>query len=108
MKGIMRSRSSLSSLRTFVRPLPVFALVAFFSGTSVPSPANGHTIGHGQYANGYVDWVNGAIDDVRLYQAALSPDDILAIACIGNPSLPGPQQVEPATSLLTARTRVRT
>jgi alpha-L-arabinofuranosidase len=63
-----------------------------------PSPANGHTgIGHGQYNNSYVDWVNGVIDDVRLYQAALTPDQILAIARIGNPSLPGPQPVEPAT-----------
>jgi hypothetical protein len=62
-----------------------------------PSPANGHTgIGHGQYNNSYVDWVNGSID-VRLYQAALTPDQILAIARIGNPSLPGPQPVEPAT-----------
>ena len=63
-----------------------------------PSPANGHTgIGHGQYNNNYVDWVNGAIDDVRLYQAALTPDQILAIARIGNPALPGPQPVQPAT-----------
>jgi hypothetical protein len=62
-----------------------------------PSPANGHTgIGHGQYNNSYVDWVNGSID-VRLYQATLTPDQILAIARIGNPSLPGPQPVEPAT-----------
>lgn len=63
-----------------------------------PSPANGHTgIGHGQYNNSYVDWVNGAIDDVRLYQAALTPDQILAIARVGNPALPGPQPVQPAT-----------
>jgi hypothetical protein len=46
---------------------------------------------------GYVDWVNGSIDDVRLYQAALTPDQILAIARIGDPSLPGPQPVQPAT-----------
>jgi hypothetical protein len=63
-----------------------------------PSPANGHTgIGHGQYNNSYVDWVNGAIDDVRLYQAALTSDQILAIARVGNPALPGPQPVQPAT-----------
>jgi hypothetical protein len=63
-----------------------------------PSPANGHTgIGNGQYNNSYVDWVNGSIDDVRLYQAALTPDQILAIARIGDPSLPGPQPVQPAT-----------
>lgn len=63
-----------------------------------PSPANGHTgIGRGQYNNSYVDWVNGAIDDVRLYQSALTPDEILAIARIGDPSLPGPQPVQPAS-----------
>ena len=68
-----------------------------------PSPANGHTgIGHGQYNNSYVDWVNGAIDDVYLYQAALSPDEILAIARIENPSLPGPQPVQPATLAIDA------
>jgi alpha-L-arabinofuranosidase len=63
-----------------------------------PSPANGHTgIGHGQYANGYVDWVNGAIDDVRFYSSALSAADILAIARLGNPNLPGPQPLQPAS-----------
>lgn len=63
-----------------------------------PSPANGHTgIGHSQYANGYVDWVNGAIDDVRFYSSALSAADILAIARIGNPNLPGPQPLQPAS-----------
>ena len=63
-----------------------------------PSPANGHTgIGHGQYNNGYVDWVNGAIDDVRFYSGALSAADILAIARIGNPGLPGPQPLQPAS-----------
>jgi len=62
-----------------------------------PSPANGHTgIGHGQYNNGYVDWVNGAIDDVRFYSSALTAADILAIARIGNPNLPGPQPLQPA------------
>ncbi len=63
-----------------------------------PSPAVGHTgIGHGQYNNGYVDWVNGAIDDVRFYSSALSAADILAIARIGNPNLPGPQPLQPAS-----------
>ena len=62
------------------------------------SPANGHTgIGHGQYNNGYVDWVNGAIDDVRLYAAALSGADVLEIAQVGDPSLIGAPPVEPAT-----------
>jgi len=65
--------------------------------SAAPSPANGHTgIGHGQYNHGYVDWVNGAIDDVRFYNSALSAADILAIARIGNPSLPGPQPLQPA------------
>lgn len=63
-----------------------------------PSPAVGHTgIGHGQYNNGYVDWVNGAIDDVRFYSSALNAADILAIARIGNPNLPGPQPLPPAS-----------
>ena len=62
------------------------------------SPAIGHTgIGHGQYNYGYVDWVNGAIDDVRLYSSALTAADILAIARIGNPNLPGPQPLQPTT-----------
>jgi alpha-L-arabinofuranosidase len=63
-----------------------------------PSPANGHTgIGRSQYNNGYTDWNNGAIDDVRFYQQAISATDVLAIAQIGNPSLTGPQPVQPAT-----------
>jgi alpha-L-arabinofuranosidase len=63
-----------------------------------PSPAVGHTgIGHGQYNNGYTDWVNGAIDDVRFYSGVLSAADILAIARIGNPNLPGPQPLQPAS-----------
>ncbi|MBV9998897.1 MAG: alpha-L-arabinofuranosidase [Verrucomicrobia bacterium] len=61
-----------------------------------PRAASGHTgIGHGQFAGSYVDWVNGAIDDVRLYGAALSGADILRIAQIGNPSLTVPT-VQPA------------
>jgi hypothetical protein len=34
---------------------------------------------------------------VRLYSSALSAADILAIARIGNPNLPGPQPLQPAT-----------
>jgi len=64
----------------------------------VSSPANGHTgIGHGRFNNTYVDWVNGAIDDVLLFQAALTAPDILKLAQAGNPSLTGPGPVEPAT-----------
>src|SRR5258708_2614061 len=63
-----------------------------------PTPAHRPTgTGPAQSNNTYVDWVNAAIDDVRLYQAVLTPDQILAIARIGNPSLPGPQPVQPAT-----------
>jgi hypothetical protein len=62
-----------------------------------PSPANGHTgIGRSQYNFGYTDWNTGAIDDVRFYQAALPAADLLAIARIANPALPGPQPVQPA------------
>jgi hypothetical protein len=61
-----------------------------------PKAATGHTgIGHGQYDGSYVDWANGAIDDVRLYGAALSAADILQVARVGNPSLTAPR-VQPA------------
>ena len=43
--------------------------------------ATGHTeIGRGKYSGGSVDFVNGKIDDVRLYSAALSAAAISAIA----------------------------
>ncbi|HEY0790441.1 MAG TPA: alpha-L-arabinofuranosidase C-terminal domain-containing protein [Chthoniobacterales bacterium] len=61
--------------------------------------AGGHTgIGHAQFAGGYVDWVNGAIDDVRFYAAALPAADVLTIAQAGNPALTGqgPGPVQPA------------
>jgi alpha-L-arabinofuranosidase len=54
-------------------------------------------IGRGKFAGNPVDFVHGAIDDVRLYQAALGPADVLAIARIGDPTLPGPLPVAPAT-----------
>jgi concanavalin A-like lectin/glucanase superfamily protein len=52
----------------------------------VSSPANGHTgIGHGRFNNTYVDWVNGAIDDVLLFQAALTAPDVLKLARLAIP-----------------------
>src|SRR4051794_9927475 len=39
--------------------------------------APGHlVIGRGKYAGGPVDWVSGAIDDVRVYQEALNANDV--------------------------------
>ena len=64
----------------------------------VPSAANGRTaIGRGQYKGRLVDFVNGAIDDVRFYSAALTGSDILKIVQVGNPIASGPGSVEPAT-----------
>jgi alpha-L-arabinofuranosidase len=64
----------------------------------VSSPATGPTgIGRGKFAGNRVDFVNGAIDDVRLYQAALPAEEILRIARVGNPNLTGPLPVAPAT-----------
>jgi alpha-N-arabinofuranosidase len=63
-----------------------------------PTAATGHSsVGRGQFGGNPVDFVNGAIDDVRFYQAALTGTEILEIARIGNPSLPGPLPVQPAT-----------
>ncbi len=63
----------------------------------VSLPATGPTgIGRGKFAGNPVDFVNGAIDDVRLYQAALTPSQVLDIARIGDPTLSGPPPVEPA------------
>jgi hypothetical protein len=44
-----------------------------------------------------VDWVNGAIDDVHIFQSALTEPDVLKLAQAGNPTLTGPPPVEPAT-----------
>lgn len=64
----------------------------------ISGPATGPTaIGRGKFAGGRVDFVNGAVDDVRLYQAALEAPQILEVARVGNPSLTGPLPVEPAT-----------
>jgi alpha-L-arabinofuranosidase len=64
----------------------------------VSSAAKGQTaIGRGQYKGKPVDFVNGAIDDVRFYSAALTGADILKIVQVGNPTASGPGSVEPAT-----------
>jgi alpha-L-arabinofuranosidase len=63
-----------------------------------PAAATGHSaVGRGQFAGNPVDFVNGAIDNVRFYQAALTGTEILQVARVGNPSLTGPLPVEPAT-----------
>jgi alpha-L-arabinofuranosidase len=63
----------------------------------VSGPATGPTgIGRGKFAGNPVDFVNGAIDDVRLYQSALSAAEVLDVARAGNPQLPGPLPVEQA------------
>jgi alpha-N-arabinofuranosidase len=64
----------------------------------VSGPATGPTgIGRGKFAGNKVDFVSGAIDDVRLYQSTLTASNILAVARIGNPALTGPLPVAPAT-----------
>ncbi len=45
--------------------------------TNVPGP---FVIGRGRFAAGAVDWVHGSIEDVRAYQAALTPAEIAAVA----------------------------
>jgi alpha-L-arabinofuranosidase len=67
----------------------------------VSGPATGPTgIGRGKFAGNPVDFVNGAVDDVRLYQAALSAAEVLGVARVGEPDLPGPLPVEPAALLV--------
>jgi alpha-L-arabinofuranosidase len=62
-----------------------------------PRAASGNTgIGRGWFNNGPVDFNNAATDDVRLYASALTANQILQIAQIGNPSLTAPT-VQPAT-----------
>src|SRR4051812_5016513 len=41
-------------------------------------------IGRGKYGGGPVDWVNGSIDDARVYQSALSADDVGQLVNAGN------------------------
>ena len=43
--------------------------------------ATGHTgVGHGEFLGNHVDWVNGAIDDVHIFQSALNESGILMLA----------------------------
>ena len=63
----------------------------------VSGPSTGRTaVGRGKFAGNPVDFVNGAVDDVRLYQAALGAPELLRIAQIGNPALTGPLPVASA------------
>ena len=63
-----------------------------------PTAASGHSaVGRGEFGGNMVDWNNDSIDDVRFYQSALTGPQVLQVARIGNPSLPGPLPVEPAT-----------
>jgi Concanavalin A-like lectin/glucanases superfamily len=55
-----------------------------------PAAATGHSsIGRGQFGGNPVDFVNGAIDDVRFYQAALTGPEILEIARVWQSFLAG-------------------
>src|SRR4051794_32337878 len=54
---------------------------------TAPAPwrATGHlVIGRGKYNGGPVDWVSGAIDDVRVYQEALAANDVAELVNAGN------------------------
>jgi len=51
----------------------------------VAGPATGPTgIGRGKFAGNRVDFVNGAIDDVRLFQTPLKAADLLQVARVGD------------------------
>jgi hypothetical protein len=57
--------------------------VSFTSGFR----ATGNTaIGRGKFNGGNVDFVNGAIDDARLYASALTASQIQTLAAMGNPA----------------------
>ena len=72
-----------------------------------PRVAKGHTaIGHGQFLGSYTGWVNGAIDDVRFYGAALNDADILQIAQAGNPSLKAPRVLPAALQIDASKTGI--
>ncbi|MFK9175237.1 LamG-like jellyroll fold domain-containing protein, partial [Escherichia coli] len=60
---------------------------------TIPAPpawsASGHlVIGRGRYNAGPINWVAGAIDDVRVYDAALTAADVAQIADSGHPLAP--------------------
>ena len=65
--------------------------------------ATGHTeVGRGKYSGGPVDFVNGKIDDVRVYNAALPAATINAIAQANLPPPPPPTlQINAGTPLAT-------
>jgi alpha-L-arabinofuranosidase len=63
----------------------------------VAGPATGPTaVGRGKFAGNKVDFVNGAVDDVRLYATAMAAPQVLEVARVGNPALTGPLPVAPA------------
>ena len=69
--------------------------------TSVPWKAGGHmAIGRGKYSGNSVDWLDGTVDDVRFYQAALTAADIAALV---KPNLPpaseGPAVTNPVMTI---------
>jgi alpha-L-arabinofuranosidase len=71
----------------------------------VSSAATGLTaIGRGKFNGNPVDFVNGGIDDVRLYSSALPASEVLDIAKQGDATLPGPLPVEPAVLQIDAAT----
>jgi hypothetical protein len=52
--------------------------------------ASGPTVvGRGLFSGSKTDFVNGSIDDVRIYQAALTPAEVLAVADDGGTALAG-------------------
>ncbi|HMG55269.1 MAG TPA: LamG domain-containing protein, partial [Kofleriaceae bacterium] len=60
----------------------------------VAAAATGPTaVGRGKFAGNKVDFVNGAVDDVRLYPSALAASDVLEVARVGDPTLAGPPPV---------------
>jgi alpha-N-arabinofuranosidase len=71
----------------------------------VSSAATGATaVGRGKFGGNPVDFVNGGIDDVRLYPSALSASEVLDVAKNGDATLPGPLPVEPAVLHVDATT----
>jgi len=64
----------------------------------IAAPSTGPAaIGRGKFAGNPVDFVDGAVDDVRFYQAGLGAADVLRVAQVGNPGLTPPPPVAPAS-----------